>query len=188
MNSVAHWSSASLLSLFLVLDCSPEDNHVNDSYLSCRVTSPGRRSQDPPLTIWFTSSPAQVQAGLPHRCFRLVHLFMSKGLHAAQGLGCYAHSCRESVLHSISRFRERFSVLFFCISTLLSAKNCFITCSVAYSECNLIAGATDHCVVKWVVTFFTITFFISHSLSHRPVPSRTACCESLCSGWSAIKT
>lgn len=110
------------------------------------------------------------------------------GLHAAQGLGCYAHSCRESVLHSISRFRERFSVLFFCISTLLSAKNCFITCSVAYSECNLIAGATDHCVVKWVVTFFTITFFISHSLSHRPVPSRTACCESLCSGWSAIKT
>lgn len=158
MNSVAHWSSASLLSLFLVLDCSPEDNHVNDSYLSCRVTSPGRRSQEPPLMIMIHLFASSGTNGAAPPLFQVGAFIHVSGLHAARGLGCYLHSCRESVLHSISRFRERFSVLFFCISTLLSVKNCFVTRSVAYCECNLIAGATDHCVVKWVVTFFTITF------------------------------
>ncbi len=33
------------------------------------------------------------------------------------------------------------------------------------AESNLIAGATDHCVVKWVVTCLTIAFFISSSLT-----------------------
>ena len=49
MTSVVHWSSASLLSLPLVFDCSPESNHVNDSYLSFWVTPPGRGTQEPPL-------------------------------------------------------------------------------------------------------------------------------------------
>ena len=136
----------------------------------------------------------------------MIHLFASSGTSEAAPplfqVGAFIHvsglaaTCihAEKVCHTPSHVSgsDFLSCFFFCFFFVYQhfclPKTALSLRSVAYSECNLIAGATDHCVVKWVVTFLAISFFISHSLFRGRVPSRTACCESLCSGWSAIKT